>query len=251
MIDKPLNKKLPYIEPVIRSVAGALVTLFASLLYFQNQMGLVWLLALLFIGFNLFQSGLSGICFLEIFLAKLGLRSELNEIRMLRQKEIAALVKHSDYLRMFNMLSEAIMEFSATGKILMASEAWWRLLGSDGLVCPLSHGKQLAEFIHPDDVDAVENIFREFAKTEHSMGLKISRFRVIREDGRENWVEGKFVRQHDVSDSPTIQGVFRDVTEEHIEAEKNQYLALHDVLTVLPNRVLFQDRLQHSLSDLG
>jgi len=54
----------------------------------------------------------------------------------------------------------------------------------------------VVEFIHPDEVEEMENIFRAFPRVEHSMGLKGTRFRVIRIDGRDNWVEGNFVRQH-------------------------------------------------------
>ncbi len=52
--DKPI---LPYIEPTIRSLAGALIIILGFLLSFQYQLDGLWLGMLFFIGFNLFQSG--------------------------------------------------------------------------------------------------------------------------------------------------------------------------------------------------
>ena len=42
--------------------------------------------------------------------------------------------------------------------------------------------------------------------------------------------------------------VFSDITEKKADEERIQYLAHYDLLTGLPNRVLFQDRLKHALT---
>ncbi len=74
-------KKYPYIEPTIRTIAGALVTTSGVMLYLRPEMTMLWLGLLFFVSLNLFQSGLTRFCLMEKILKHLGFRSELDEIR--------------------------------------------------------------------------------------------------------------------------------------------------------------------------
>jgi diguanylate cyclase (GGDEF)-like protein/PAS domain S-box-containing protein len=51
-----------------------------------------------------------------------------------------------------------------------------------------------------------------------------------------------------VGGKPIIQGIFRDITERKRAEETIKHLAYHDVLTHLPNRTLFKDRLTQALA---
>lgn len=76
-------KQAPYIEPIIRTIAGGLLSLCAVLIIYLPQWKAYWLGATLFVAINLFQSGFSRFCLMEKGLRQLGLRSEMDEIRAL------------------------------------------------------------------------------------------------------------------------------------------------------------------------
>ncbi len=59
------------IEDAVRIFAGVMVLISAALVYFVSPW---WLLFTIFIGINLFQSGITGFCLPEIVFKKLGLK---------------------------------------------------------------------------------------------------------------------------------------------------------------------------------
>jgi diguanylate cyclase (GGDEF)-like protein len=83
MSEQPQTSKSlrPYIEPSIRTIAGALLIVCALLASYRPDLRVYWLGFLFFIAINLFQSGLSRFCLMEKILKRLGFRSEMDEIR--------------------------------------------------------------------------------------------------------------------------------------------------------------------------
>lgn len=71
----------PYIEPSIRTIAGAFLLVCAFMATYRPDLRVYWLGFLFFIAFNLFQSGLSRFCLMEKMLKRMGFRSEMDEIR--------------------------------------------------------------------------------------------------------------------------------------------------------------------------
>ena len=76
-------KQKPYIEPTIRTIAGAFLIVCAAVAIARPDLQLFWWSFLVFIAVNLFQSGLTRFCLMEKILKRVGFRSEMDEIRNL------------------------------------------------------------------------------------------------------------------------------------------------------------------------
>jgi diguanylate cyclase (GGDEF)-like protein/PAS domain S-box-containing protein len=73
-------------------------------------------------------------------------------------------------------------------------------------------------------------------------------FRVVHPDGSERWLATRAVPVPGPDGAAyRMAGVTEDVTERKRMEDQLLYDAFHDALTGLPNRALFQDRLQHAL----
>ncbi len=91
-------KKRPYIEPVIRTIAGGLLVVCAMVALYYPELKPFWLGFLFFIGINLFQSGLTRFCLMENLLKRLGFRSEMDEIRSMALHDALTALPNRIYL---------------------------------------------------------------------------------------------------------------------------------------------------------
>lgn len=230
-------RKLPYIEPTIRSIAGALITAFGILLYLWPDMKLAWLALLFFVSFNLFQSGFTHFCLMEKFLRKCGFRSELDEIKSLSKV-------NADHLDTLNLLSEVVVELSPEGRLVRLTESWRKLLGSDQTNAWACLGRHFVDYMYPEERGALEQLLNRLKENE----IEALRFRMLREDNSEHWIEGKFTLYRENHPQPVIRGVLRDVTESYLQEKHISHMAMHDALTNLPNRVLLEDRMERAIS---
>src|SRR4051812_29318480 len=108
--------------------------------------------------------------------------------------------------------------------------------------------------VHPEDIDRA---WDEYVDA-YSSGTSLSHeYRMVHEDGRVLWVsEQAFIVRNEAGDPWLIQGVIFDITERKKAEEQVAFLAYHDKLTGLPNRVLFEESLDLALArarrnDLG
>lgn len=121
-------------------------------------------------------------------------------------------------------------------------------------------GQYFAKFVHPEDLERIKYAFRE-RRTEKRASRNIE-FRFIRnaktraaqEDDLYLPVElnamGIYVDEKN-GEKPSFLGTYgvaRDVSERKRAEELLNYQLYHDVLTGLPNRALFQDRLEQAVS---
>ena len=108
--------------------------------------------------------------------------------------------------------------------------------------------------VHREDVnqawDEYQQAFKEHSTLNHE-------YRMVHEDGTVKWVLEQAYPIKDEQGKPwLIQGVIFDISARKAAEEQVAFLAYHDKLTGLPNRVLFEEMLENAISrarrhDLG
>lgn len=147
-----------------------------------------------------------------------------------------SLASLSDYI---DQLLEAICVVDANGHFLYLSSGCERIFGyqSSEMI-----GRPMIELVHPDDRERTLLAASEIMAGDQKIDFEN---RYIRKDGQiayiqwsARWSEDQNVRV----------AVARDITKHKQLLEQLQHIAFYDPLTQLPNRALFDDRLQQSLA---
>jgi diguanylate cyclase (GGDEF)-like protein/PAS domain S-box-containing protein len=146
----------------------------------------------------------------------------------------------------YRMIAENIDDFVAVldlkGRRLYNSPSYTRLFGGHE---NLKGTDSFAE-IHPDDREHVKRVFKETVQT--GIGLRIE-YRFALPDGSIRHMEscGALIKTS-LGQPSRVVVVSRDITERILAEDQIRNFAFYDALTKLPNRRMFDDRLNQAMA---
>jgi diguanylate cyclase (GGDEF)-like protein/PAS domain S-box-containing protein len=147
------------------------------------------------------------------------------------------------YLQTIDLLQDAVIEFTADGRLLRATDAWKTMTGVDDF-----SSFDLINCVHSEDSSGLMEQISALTRNQKEQ-VNI-RFRMSRQSDSNAhfWVEGRFAPVKHGDKITSIRGVVRDITSTYQQERQISHMALHDALTDLPNRVLLEDRMQVAIT---
>jgi diguanylate cyclase (GGDEF)-like protein/PAS domain S-box-containing protein len=173
----------------------------------------------------------------------IGFRGITHDVTERKQAEEALRQSEEKYRNILENIQEAYFEVDLAGNFTFFNDSLCRITGCsrEELI-----GANYRQFSDRENSKSVFMVFNEVYKT----GVYTEGFDwlIIRKDGTKRYIEASVSLKKDSSGKPSgFKGVIRDITErKRIEQELN-HMATHDVLTGLPNRLMFSQLLEHAV----
>ncbi|MDD5180887.1 MAG: PAS domain S-box protein, partial [Gallionellaceae bacterium] len=166
-------------------------------------------------------------------------------VRVIR--DITERREHEGTLRLsatvFNTMDEAVMVTDSDNRIIAVNPAFTAITGysADEVIGKNPH--ILSSCLHPPE------FYQELRETLTATGSWSGEIRNRRKNGEiyVEWLSIKQVRDENANLTHHV-AVFSDISERKAIQERIQYMAHHDALTDLPNRILLSDRLQQAIA---
>jgi diguanylate cyclase (GGDEF)-like protein/PAS domain S-box-containing protein len=166
----------------------------------------------------------------------------LREDALIRERRAARMVEER-YASLIANASDVIMIVAPDGIVRFASPASERTLG---LPPEQITGRRLADLWAGEDAEKLRMFLTELAATSSGTVGPVE-FRIDR--GSKRCVFESV--GSNLTEDPAVRGLalnFRDISERKALEEQLRQMAFHDPLTLLANRNLFRDRVQHALT---
>jgi diguanylate cyclase (GGDEF)-like protein/PAS domain S-box-containing protein len=153
--------------------------------------------------------------------------------RLLRESE-------ARYRLLFEKNLAGVYRSDVNGQMLDCNDACARIFGFESRQEMLSLDAHTLYFDRADRDRMVSQLREQRALTNHELRLR-------RRDGSAVWVLENMTMLSG-SEEGVIQGTIIDITDRKTRQEEIEYQAYHDLVTGLPNRLLFRDRISMALA---
>ena len=166
------------------------------------------------------------------------------------QKETETALRESEeQLRaMLDAQPECVMVISLGGRIMKVNPAGLQMLGCDVPTDVI--GRNVLVFVDPDHEDAVRELHQQAA--EGFVQEAPHEVDIMEATGKSRRAEVRLAPLRTADGAIWgVLSVARDITDRKRAEERMEWLATHDPLTALPNRALFQKRLQAATEGEG
>ena len=166
-------------------------------------------------------------------------------IRQLKYAERALLESEERYALAARGANDGLWDWNLRTNKIYFSTRWKSMLGCKENDIGF-HVKEWLNRMHPSDIEQVKA-----ALTAHLKGLTPhfeNEHRMLHKDGTYRWMLSRGLAVRDTHGKPyRIAGSQTDITSRKNSEEQLVHNAFHDALTLLPNRVLFMERLEHAI----
>ena len=160
-----------------------------------------------------------------------------------KRMEEALIQSEGKYRNILENIQEGYFEVDLSGNFTFFNESMCRITGypKEKLT-----GTNYKQFSDEENSKKVFQVFNNVYKT----GTPPEGFDwlIIRTDGTKRYIEASVSLQKDPLNKPNgFKGIIRDITERKLIEQELNHMATHDVLTGLPNRLMFSQLLNHAI----
>ena len=173
----------------------------------------------------------------------IGFRGVGRDITQRRQMEEALRQSEERYRTIIEAMEEWYFETDLTGNITYFNDIFANIVGHSQKDIT---GLDFRSFIKKEGADSLSRLFNQVFKT--GKATKNFPYEFIGTDGTVTSAEFSiFPKMDKEGEVCGFRGVAHDITERKQAEEKIQYMATHDALTGLPNRLMFSQMLNHAI----
>ncbi|OIP78789.1 MAG: hypothetical protein AUK48_00930 [Oscillatoriales cyanobacterium CG2_30_44_21] len=169
----------------------------------------------------------------------------INDITEKKRAEEALMLAEAKYRSIFENAIEGIFQTSIEGKFLIANPMLAQIYGCESSQDLIDNLTDIENQLYVDP-ECRHKLVNLLLAQEDVKGFEAQ---VYRQDGSMIWTtENVHLVRNFTGEVLYLEGTVEDITESKRAKAKIEYLAFHDSLTSLPNRILFRDRLSTALA---